>query len=31
LPALTQRIRDLAVRRLANAAVEDWAPRLDGQ
>ncbi|MEO6958515.1 MAG: MOSC domain-containing protein, partial [Burkholderiaceae bacterium] len=31
LPGLTQRIQDLATRRLADAAVEDWAPRLDGK
>lgn len=31
LPALTQKLQDLAARRLADAAVEDWAPRLDGK
>lgn len=31
LPALTQRLQDLAARRLADAAVEDWVPRLDGK
>jgi MOSC domain-containing protein YiiM len=30
LPGLTLRMRELAARRLRNATVEDWAPRLDG-